>query len=140
MNEKQFNAKLIEHARHMRVISFEACGLPSVPDLFCQVRPGVNFWLEGKIKANENSSIPFRPGQKEWARALMLRGGFYFVWCWLPKIKFIQFYRTRINNGGITYHNAGVINANAINWPMAIGLAEDRFLRLLRPRCPWARL
>jgi len=97
MNEKAFNRKLRKNFRRIRLVSFESCGIADVPDLFCQAR-GHSFWMEGKIKANANSLIPWRPGQQLWALNLLRWGGIYFVICYLSSDDAVQIFRSRIQH------------------------------------------
>ncbi len=81
MNEKEFNEKLIRSFRHIKLISFEACRLPWVPDLLALAgEPSLpSIWIETKLVNTDQTHIPWRKGQLAWAQDLIRGGGHFFV-------------------------------------------------------------
>jgi hypothetical protein len=79
MNEKELSKKLRTKFNVIKLRSFEACGLPDVPDLHAIVGRGLEFWIELKCVKSELCLIPFRKGQPAWIEKYVHDGGIAFV-------------------------------------------------------------
>jgi hypothetical protein len=59
----------------IKLRTFEACGLPDVPDLLATAGRGLDFWIELKCVKSAQTLIPFRKGQPKWIEDYIHDGG-----------------------------------------------------------------
>jgi len=79
-DEKWLTKEMRKRFTRTFLLSFEACRIPSVPDLYAiDLVTAINYWIEGKAIDTPGQAISYSGGQEKWIRDLEKAGGIVFV-------------------------------------------------------------
>jgi hypothetical protein len=79
-DEKWLTRQMRQKFTHTFLLSFEACRIPSVPDLYAiDLTTAISYWIEGKAIPTPGAAISYSGGQEKWIRDLEKAGGIVFV-------------------------------------------------------------